>query len=337
MKELFKAITVSCFAVSMLGCNGGSNKNNEAAAPAEQPENTVTEEVKTSDASSFDIEKIPVSDKELGSMPFFTLPEGVITTNKPIERKFDRLFFAIDSKMVPLEGRVWKSYLSPARGEEWSLPFFEKSYDEAIKAVGGVKIFDGEISREEYQRFSPDASYLGEDGSIGYTDEVIKTYVIRKENGGNIYIQLTGNNASGKLNILEEASFRQTITILKADAIQKGLSEKGKVVLHVNFDTNKATLKPDGEEAVAEIAKALEESADLKIAINGYTDNTGKDSDNLQLSKNRAKTVLDALVKRGIGKERLTSEGFGSANPIADNTSEEGKAANRRVELVKSK
>jgi hypothetical protein len=66
--------------------------------------------------------------------------------------------------------------------------------------------------------------------------------VIRRKDQGNIFIQLTGNSASGKINILQEEGFKQTITLVKSDEIKKQLDEKGKAVLHINFDTDKATL-----------------------------------------------------------------------------------------------
>ncbi|GAB3257650.1 hypothetical protein GCM10027347_20300 [Larkinella harenae] len=318
----------------MTSC-GGEQKQNESKATTDQQADAHSTPQTDQSASSFRIENIPVSDQDLGNFPFFSFPAGLEATNKPVERKFDRLFFAIDGKMMPLEGHVWKTYVSAASGTEWSLPFFEKSYDEAIKAVGGVKIFDGTITADEYKRYSPQAPYLGEDGSIGYTEETIKTYVIHRPKDGDVYIQLTGNNASGKLNIIQLEGFKQTISILKSDEIKKELDDKGKSILHINFDTDKATLKPEGKDAVTEIVKVLQGDNALKLAINGYTDTTGDNAHNLQLSKDRALAVLNAIVSAGIDKSRLSSNGFGSAEPIADNTTEDGKAQNRRVELVK--
>ena len=324
------------FSAFICACNNSGKQDKTTADSTNQPDVASTDEKKPETATSFfDVNSIPVSEKELGPFPFFSLPEGLQAQNKPVERKFDRLFFAIDGKMMPLEGRVWKSNIVGVKSEDWSLPLFERSYDEAIKAAGGVKIFDGVISQEEYDRYSAGASYLGEDGSIGYVQENIKTYIIHRANGGDIYIQLTGNSASGKLDILQQEGFKQTITMLKAEQITNDLNGKGKAVLYINFDTDKSTLKPEGKDAVAEITKTLKADPALKVAINGYTDNTGNEAHNVQLSKDRAKAVLDALVASGIEKARLSSDGFGSQQPIADNGSEEGKAKNRRVELVK--
>ena len=121
----------------------------------------------------------------------------------------------------------------------------------------------------------------------------------------------------------------------KSEEIIKDLNEKGKAVLKINFDTGRTTLNAEGTESVNEIAKVLKADSNLKIAINGYTDNVGSEQQNLKISKERSDAVLNALVALGIDKSRLTSEGFGSKDPIADNGTQEGRLQNRHVELVK--
>lgn len=83
------------------------------------------------------------------------------------------------------------------------------------------------------------------------------------------------------------------------------------------------------------MAKLLTENADLKLRVEGHTDNQGKSKDKLALSKKRAQAVKDWLVKKGVEAARLTTEGFGDQKPVGDNKTDEGKAKNRRVELVK--
>lgn len=317
----------------VISCKNGNDKKTENNQDIPQAETLPNNEpVET----GFDITNIPVSDKEIGAFPFFNLPEGLKEQNKAINRKYDMLFFPIDGKMTRIEGKVWKSNIISSEGyDSWSLPFFQKSYDEAILAAGGVKILDGKVSSEELKRIEPEAKYFGEEGSIDYWNEPVRTYIIRRAGGDDVYIQVSGNTSGGVVQILQKEPFKQTITIVKADQIQKDLTEKGKSVLHINFDTDKATLKPEGTQIVAEIANALKADENLKVAINGYTDNTGDENHNLRLSKQRAETVKNELVKAGIAIDRLSSEGFGQNNPIADNNTEEGKAQNRRVELIK--
>lgn len=106
-------------------------------------------------------------------------------------------------------------------------------------------------------------------------------------------------------------------------------------MLYINFDFNKATIRPDGKPIVAQVLKLMKDNPDLKLAIHGYTDNIGSQSYNLALSQQRAAAVVDVLVGSGISRSGLSSDGFGSGQPIADNRTEKGRAKNRRVELVK--
>lgn len=102
------------------------------------------------------------------------------------------------------------------------------------------------------------------------------------------------------------------------------------------FDVNAATLKPESYGVLKEVADVFKSHADLKVNIIGHTDSDGSDAANLELSKKRAETVKQALIKEfGIDASRLQSEGKGETIPVDDNKTKEGKAQNRRVEFVK--
>ena len=107
------------------------------------------------------------------------------------------------------------------------------------------------------------------------------------------------------------------------------------LALYINFDTGKATIKPDSDQTLDSAAAALKAAPNLKIEVAGHTDNVGSSQANEKLSDERAKAVMAALVKRGITANRLTAKGYGQSSPVADNRTEEGRAKNRRVELVK--
>jgi OmpA-OmpF porin, OOP family len=111
----------------------------------------------------------------------------------------------------------------------------------------------------------------------------------------------------------------------------------GKYVTHgIYFDTDSDILKPESAPVIKEISTALYKSPGLKLEIDGYTDSTGEAAHNLDLSKRRAAAVASVLVSQfGIDQSRLSSNGFGVANPIASNDTSDGRAQNRRVEFVK--
>ena len=101
-----------------------------------------------------------------------------------------------------------------------------------------------------------------------------------------------------------------------------------------NFDFNKATLKPAGKEKLDEAVALMNKHPDIHVSVDGYTDSIGSDAYNMKLSQRRAESAVSYLTSKGIAASRLTAVGHGKANPVADNKTEEGRARNRRVELV---
>lgn len=102
----------------------------------------------------------------------------------------------------------------------------------------------------------------------------------------------------------------------------------------ISFDTGKATLKPATRVTVGKLAGILLMIPELNIRVEGYTDSTGRAATNRKLSADRARNVADLLREQGIAGERMVSEGYGSDNPVAPNTTAEGRAKNRRVEII---
>ena len=137
---------------------------------------------------------------------------------------------------------------------------------------------------------------------------------------------------SYQLAVVEVAAMAQVVT---ANQLADELRQRGFVALYVNFDTGKWELKPDGVASVREIVALLKADPALKLAVEGHTDNVGTPAANKTLSANRANAVMRAVVAGGIAANRLTAAGFCQERPVADNRSEEGRAKNRRVELVK--
>ena len=111
---------------------------------------------------------------------------------------------------------------------------------------------------------------------------------------------------------------------------------EGKYISHgINFDYSKAAIKPESMGEINAIYKFLSDNAGSKFEVGGYTDADGSDASNLTLSQKRAEAVKNQLVTMGVDANRLTAKGYGETKPVADNTTFEGKAQNRRVEFVK--
>ncbi len=118
------------------------------------------------------------------------------------------------------------------------------------------------------------------------------------------------------------------------EAIRQELQQKGKALLNVHFDTAKATIRPDSEELLTNAAQVLKDDPQLYVFVDGYTDSRGGRAMNLALSRRRAAAVKAWLVQHGVEANRMVARGFGLDNPVGDNTTDEGRQANRRVEFV---
>ena len=126
------------------------------------------------------------------------------------------------------------------------------------------------------------------------------------------------------------------LVTVDAEALGKEIAQSGHVAVYgIYFDSSKTDLKPESKAALDQIGKLMKDNPSLKVFIVGHTDNKGKLQYNMDLSHRRAKAVMNELVaKYGIDIERLGAVGMGFFGPVASNRTEEGRAKNRRVELV---
>jgi OmpA-OmpF porin, OOP family len=154
--------------------------------------------------------------------------------------------------------------------------------------------------------------------------------------GSEVWIKIdeVGNDNSDNyiITILEIEAMKQEVT---SDDILGALKTDGHIALYLNFETGKSSIQPESQNVIDQLIAMLQANPALKINIEGHTDNAGSLQSNQALSENRAKAVLNAIVLKGIDKTRLLSKGWGQTKPINDNATEEGKAKNRRVEIVK--
>ncbi len=135
----------------------------------------------------------------------------------------------------------------------------------------------------------------------------------------------------------EAVFFIKNIRIAKgAVPLYDRMSSDGKIVTYgITFDIGKSTIKPESMGEINRIVKLMNDNPDLKFEVQGHTDNTGNAASNQTLSEQRANAIVAKMVEMGIASNRLTAVGKGQSVPIADNSSDEGRAKNRRVEFVK--
>ena len=215
-----------------------------------------------------------------------------------------------------VEGKYWKIDYAVKEGQKKAGPLqIGRNYTALLTAKGGKKMLE-----------LLDAGGGTTSGTMPIGNGRTLWLQVEVTNGGDNY----------SLTIVEEADMKQEVE-LTAGGLAEALNSKGSIALHnILFDTGRATIKPESAAALAVIGEVLKADAALKIEIQGHTDNVGAAAANLKLSQDRAAAVKAHIVQtHGIAADRMTTAGFGDTKPIEDNKTEEGRARNRRVELVK--
>jgi OOP family OmpA-OmpF porin len=228
--------------------------------------------------------------------------------------QFDKYEFPVSSqKTQAVEGHsLFIIYWIKDNVQQPSALQIIRNYTNAIKKIGGQLIY-------EY-----------EDG--GSQNVVLKLVKDGKETWA--YVYAAGNTYN--INIIEKEAMNQDV-VADASSMARSIMETGKVAVYgIYFDTGKSTLKPESQPTLQEIAKLLKADPALKLYVVGHTDNTGLFDANIKLSMDRAASVINALVSQhSVNVASLKACGDGPTAPVASNDTEEGKALNRRVELVK--
>lgn len=245
---------------------------------------------------------------------FNRMPGFHIYRYEPVE--FDRFNFPTASgKVAPVEGQHLYIIYTANDGLGDKLPSalqIARNYSNAIRSVGGQVVYEFE------------------DGGSQFATLKLQT------NGAEVwaYVGASGNGQYD-LHIIEKQAMSQAV-LADAKSLLSGIRSSGRVAVYgIYFDTDKAEVKPESAAALGEIAKMLAGDVALKLYVVGHTDSSGDFGHNLKLSTDRAIAVTNALSgKFGIARTRLTPYGDGPTAPVASNSSDEGRAKNRRVELV---
>ena len=184
-----------------------------------------------------------------------------------------------------------------------------RNFQRAIEKVGGKKLYEDSINI---------FLKLEKDGTATW-----------------IHVIAFGSGTHYGLDIIEEEQMKQDV-VADAAAMAKDIGSSGSVAVYgVYFDTNRTEVKPESEPAIKEIAALIQQNPSLKLYIVGHTDNVGSLEANMDLSKRRAESVISYLAANyQVNASRLKGLGAGPLAPVASNKTDEGKAKNRRVELV---
>jgi outer membrane protein OmpA-like peptidoglycan-associated protein len=259
----------------------------------------------------------------------FSLPlgpvdeENTITKNQHLEGKITRIVYVAPAGRSVLE--VFRNYQAALR----------KGGFETLFSCGPQGC--GSTIANAYANSGDSADYWGPEHGIHY----ISAKLARPE--GDVYVSLLiddqggDSRANAELYVIEVKPMESDLITVNAASLASDIHRTGHASVYgIYFDTGKADVKPASDATLNEIAKLLRGDPNLKLYVVGHTDNQGALDLNMDLSRRRAESVLAALTtKYAVPASRLKAYGCGPYSPVASNESEDGRAKNRRVELVK--
>lgn len=293
--------------------------------------------VQAADNKAFNTASLSVSDAPLSTFPYIALPSGYVSATTPDVSDFDQVPFWTGDRLEVVAGKVWSAHIDAAQGKAFSDLELQRNLESVVSSLGGHKIFDGRIAQEaaqQIQEWPRDFALKYNSGLGDIWNNAAQVFVIHRADR-DIWIHLCTYSFGGGLLIAETKPLQITAGLLPASELKAQIDKTGKVALHVNFATDQTRILADSQPQIEQVSQLLKQDFSLKLAVNGYTDPTGDHAHNQALSYGRAKAVVAAITAKGIDAARLSAAGFGDADPVADNTTETGKAQNRRVELVK--
>ncbi|MDQ1834339.1 OmpA family protein [Massilia scottii] len=286
-------------------------------------------------ADVVDLDQIAVISKPMPPFPFVDYPENIGEQKQQTKASdFDQLHVIVGNKVQAVEGRFRRMVFDLADAKVSRFQAL-RDYAKAATDMGGVKVNTSKPKDDAFEKVNG-----------AFTDAMAKKLDYPNENysyetyffptpTGRKWMLIMANDNSVRVTSIEEKQTASMVKMVTAAVMKSELDSKGRVALYINFDTDKAAIRPDGKPAVDEIAALMKKETALHLSVEGHTDNVGDKARNATLSRERAQAVVQALVSDGIDGARLNAAGHGSDKPLVDNGSEEGRAKNRRVELVK--
>ena len=260
---------------------------------------------------------VQAQESEFKDTPWFSgMPNYLIYDAEEIE--FDSYNFFNGKNCSKVEGKKFKrTYSLKEDVQKSSVIQIIRNYANAIKNNGGTVIYEG----------MPQNAECADNNGLNM---VVGKFV---RDGNELWVEVvTLGGDDYYLTIVLKELMKQDVT---ASNMFEALNRDGHISLYINFDFGKSVIRDESNPIIEQIVQMMKSNPDLKIGVEGHTDNVGSPASNKTLSEARAKSVVSAIVGQGISADRLSPAGYGQEKPIADNNTEEGRAKNRRVELVR--
>ena len=244
------------------------------------------------------------------------------------------------SEDYPLFNRMEGFYITYYNVDEFGSEYFLHKVGNSAEEIQ----VEGKKTEIKYETNTPTSPYkitknymnaIEKIGGTAYEYTQNKAYLHLDKNGKEVWVAISTSDTWYYLTIIEPASVEQEI-VADPKAMANDINITGHVTVYgIYFDVNSFSIKHESAPTLKAISEMLKMKSKINLYVIGHTDMTGDLKHNMELSENRAKAVVDALVKDyGISAKRLTGKGVGPLCPVSTNKTDEGKQLNRRVELV---
>ena len=277
----------------------------------------------------------------------FTIPTGKQVGYEPIfesqldvEGEWTRIIYVAPEKRSTLE--VYRNYQKELQKDGFEI-LYECKEGACGPAEGGAMTqFALYVLGEKLTNRGQMTEY-----AFSFVKDVRYLAARKTRPEGDVYVSLfvaietfdqfpeTKDHTLALLDVVVTEGMEENMVVVEASEIDKSIRETGRIALYgITFDSASTVIKPESAESLAQVVQYLNDNPSAGLYIVGHTDNEGSFEFNLDLSYKRAAAVVDWLVGKGIAADRLKAAGAGLMSPVAPNTTEEGRAKNRRVELV---
>lgn len=263
-------------------------------------------------------EEIKPVTKIMDDCPYFS---GILTysLNNIDDKDFDYYNFFNGDKNINIAGQKWvKNYLVKDTTNVLTEKQIMLHYAEEIKGKDGKVLFND----------------ICDDEACEYRKGFRVLTGLFKQGETEVWLEVTSynNGANYDLICIEKGEMKQDIS---ASGILKALKDDGSINLFIKFDSGKSEILPENKFIIDQLKIMMIDNPDLIISIEGHTDDKGSRMARQERSEARAKAVMDALISNGVDAKRMNFIGWGDSKPLNDNDSDENRARNNRIEIVK--
>lgn len=316
------------------GCSDPSDDGLVEAPPAEAP--PAQAEPESDVPVGFDASRYPVSTVSLGTFPYIALPDGYRTAEDSTV-ELDSAPMWVGDRFEWIEGRIHQAAIFADEGHAYSQMEIATYLRNALERIGAVPV--AEVERipvhEAANHGLTDALRTKYRAGLGHFYAVpSSTWLIRRADG-DVWVFLNTGTDSTHWVIARATRYDPTIRLLSGVELGRLIDADGKAIIHVNFSTGAAEIDESSMPQIEQVALLLRNEPNLRLSIEGHTDDVGSQDRNQVLSMARAVAVRDALRAHAIDESRLQTVAHGSTQPVTGESGPEARARNRRVELVR--